>query len=314
MEFGKLEQLHDVNWSLPPDDPLSLSFLQNLPKDHEFQIYLGAPAWGHKEWIGRVYPPKTKSTDFLFHYSRKFSCIELNTTHYQIPTPDKTGKWLSQVPEGFLFCPKLYQGISHSPNGLLDVGLLQEWYAFLKNLGANRGPCFIQFSPHFDYSFKALLFRFLRQWPTEFELCLELRHPSWFQGGKVLPALTQYLQTQGMGLVITDVAGRRDVLHTSISADFLILRFIGNDLDPSDFDRAKEWSERFAKWKSQGLNKIFLIVHEPSDLHVPEMAQFFVEQLNECMDLGLRFDLVSTDDPQISLLSENSGIHLNSNP
>ncbi len=309
MEFGKLEQLHDVNWDLPPDDPLSLSFLQSLPQTQQIQIHLGAPAWGHKEWVGRIYPAKTKSTDFLFHYSRKFSCIELNTTHYQIPAPDKTEKWLSQVPEDFLFCPKLYQGISHSPNGLLDLDLLKRWYSFLKRLGSHRGPCFIQLSPHFDYSFKALLFQFLRQWPSEFELCLELRHPSWFQDGKVLPALTQYLQTRKMGLVITDVAGRRDVLHTSISAEFLILRFIGNDLDASDFDRAKTWSERFAQWKDQGLKKIFLIVHEPSDLHVPEMAQFFVQQLNEKMKLNLQFDLLPDEDSQISLLSENSAIH-----
>lgn len=305
MEFGKLNQLDRVDWKLPPNDPLSVSFFRSLPQTGEIQIYLGAPAWGHKEWIGRIYPPKTKATDFLYHYSRHFSCIELNTTHYQIPSSDKTEKWISQVAENFLFCPKLYQGISHSMNGLVDTALLKEWYRFLNDLGAHRGPCFIQFSPHFDYSFKALLFQFLRQWPQEFELCLELRHPSWFQDGKILPALTQYLQTRGMGLVITDVAGRRDVLHTSISADFLILRFIGNDLDPSDFTRAESWAQRFSQWRDLGLKKVFLIVHEPSDMHVPEMAQFFVQKLNQTMNLGLKFDLISEEPDQTSFLPPN---------
>lgn len=306
MEFGKLTEIQDIDWKLPPDDPLSVSFLQNLSPTQNLQIHFGAPAWGHKEWVGRIYPAKTKATDFLYHYSRKFDCIELNTTHYQIPTVEKAEKWVSQVPENFSFCPKLYQGISHAPNGLLDLNLLKEWYRFLEALGPNRGPCFIQFSPHFDYSFKALLFKFLQQWPSDFKLCLEFRHPSWFHEGKVLPALTQYLQKQQMGLVITDVAGRRDVLHTSISADFLLLRFVGNDLDPSDFTRAENWIHRFSQWKQQGLKKIFLIIHQPSDLHVPEMTQFFIQHLNQELDLHLQFDLISDAQAQTSFLNDES--------
>jgi len=303
MEFGKLNQITDVNWQIPKDDPLSLSFLQSLPKSGSVQVHMGAPAWSHKEWIGRIYPEKTKASAFLHHYSRHFDCIELNTTHYQIPTSEKAAKWVSDVPESFLFCPKLYQGISHSPNGLVDSSLLKEWYRFLNDLGSNLGPCFIQLSPHFDYSFKGLLFQFLQQWPKQFELCLELRHPSWFQDGKILPALTQYLQKEGIGLVITDVAGRRDVLHTSISADFLILRFIGNDLDSSDFTRADQWSQRFSQWADQGLKKIFLIVHEPSDIHIPEMAQYFAQRLNQDLNLNLGFQLIPETQTQTSFLN-----------
>ncbi len=291
MEFGKIPNVDLVDWTLPPDDPISSDFLESLSSDKPFQILMGTPAWGHKEWIGKIYPPKTKATDFLFHYSRHFDCIELNTTHYQIPSEEKAKLWLSKVPENFRFCPKLYQGISHAPGGLTDLALLKEWFQFLSNLQMNLGPCFVQLPPYFDYSMKASLFQFLQQWPDDFELTLELRHPSWFADGKILPALTQYLQKRRIGLVITDVAGRRDVLHTSISSDFVMLRFIGNNLHPSDFTRAETWMQRFAHWKSQGLQRIFLMVHEPDDVSAPEMAQFWTEELEKNLGFHHSFEL-----------------------
>jgi uncharacterized protein YecE (DUF72 family) len=303
MEFGKLANIDHVNWTLPPDDPAGLEFLQSLHShDNSFRVLMGAPAWGHKEWIGQIYPPKTKSTDFLFHYSRHFDCIELNTTHYQIPTNEKAALWRSKVPENFRFCPKLYQGISHSPGGLSDLGLLKDWYRFLGQLQPNLGPCFVQFPPYFDYSSKAQLFQFLQQWPCEFELALELRHPSWFADGKILPALTHYLQKRKVGLVITDVAGRREVLHTSISADFLMLRFVGNNLHASDFSRARTWVQRFSHWKKQGLQRVFLMVHEPDDVSAPEMAEFFSQELHETMGFQHPFELLKPEAQQTSFL------------
>lgn len=295
MEFGKISQVDHVNWTLPPDDTASISFLNTLARKNEFQVFMGTPAWAHKEWQGQIYPNNTKSTDFLNHYSRVFNCIELNTTHYQIPNEAKTEFWLSKVPSDFHFCPKIFQGISHTPSGLTDEALLQEWFRFLERLQSNLGPCFLQLPPHFSYSMKALLFQFLQKWPAQFELCLEFRHPSWFDSGRILPALTEYLQKKKIGLVITDVAGRRDVLHTSISADFTMLRFIGNDLHPSDYPRAETWAQTFSRWREAGLQRLFLMVHEPDDILAPEMADFFITKIKDSLDIAHPFRLLAKD-------------------
>lgn len=280
MEFGKISNIEDVNWSIPEDVPTSLEFLKTLPRRNEPRFFIGTPAWGHKEWIGKIYPPKTKASDFLSFYSKNFSTIEFNTVHYRIPTEAQVSAWVSQVPQGFRFCPKVFQGISHG-EGLIDKKLLQEWFRFCDQLKEYLGPCFIQFPPHFDYSRKASLFYFLEQWPKDLRLSLEFRHPSWFQGGKVLPALEKYLQQKNIGLVITDVAGRRDVLHTSISSSFLLLRFIGNNLHASDYLRSKKWAERLSQWAAQGLHEVYFFVHEPDDINSPEMAQQVILDLNE---------------------------------
>lgn len=287
MEFGKLRSVENVDWTLPPEDPQTLEYLKSLPTTGETHFFIGTPAWGHKEWIGKIYPEKTKAADFLKFYSHNFNTIELNTTHYRIPTEEQTQKWLSQVTENFVFCPKLFQGISHSESGLLAKALLTEWFRFLNNLKHHRGVCFAQFPPHFDYTRKALLFHFLQLWPAEYELALEFRHPSWFQEGRILPALTKYLQSRNVGLVITDVAGRRDVLHSSVSAPFTVLRFIGNDLHPSDFPRAKAWSLRLQQWQKAGLQKVYFFTHEPDDIKAPELAEAVIRNLNEDCGAGL---------------------------
>lgn len=280
MEFGKVDNIDHVNWSLPKDDPQTRIFLNSLSKDSECLFYVGAPSWGASEWLGRIYPPKTKTADFLFHYSRNFNCIELNTTHYRIPTTEMVKNWCGQVPETFHFCPKIYKEISHTRNGLRNKELLKEQYRSLADFEENLGPSFIQLPPYFTYENKVELFHFLEAWPSEFELLLEFRHSSWFSDNQILEPLVLYLQKKNIGIVITDVAGRRDVLHLSISAPFSMLRFIGNDLHKSDFERSLAWSKKLAEWKGYGLKKFYFMVHEADLALVPEMTDRVIEDLN----------------------------------
>jgi uncharacterized protein YecE (DUF72 family) len=288
MEFGKLEHIEHVNWDLPKEDPLTAPYLNSFKTEHHAtQFYIGAPAWGRKEWIGSIYPPKTPQSEFLFHYSRNFNTIELNTTHYRIPTPENVKLWVSKVPADFIFLPKIPQLISHEPGGLRDMDLLSTWIESIDLFGSNLGPCFLQLPPTFSYAFKSELFQFLKSWPNYYELTIELRHPSWFENGHVLAPLVEYLQGRKIGLVITDVAGRRDVLHCSVSAPFSMLRFIGNSLHPSDFLRAELWSQRLALWQKQGLKKFFFIVHQPDDIKTPEMADWVIGNLNKVCKASL---------------------------
>lgn len=278
MEFGKLANVDHVDWSLPADPPISLKFLNSLGDKNKTQYYIGAPMWGPKEWVGAIYPPGTKSADYLYHYSRNYNTIELNTTHYRIPTSEQAKLWISQVPQNFLFCPKILQTISHE--ALLDLNLLKSWWAFLDNLQSHLGPCFLQFPPNFTYRHKSLLHQFFKIWPNHYPLALEFRHPSWFDDQQILSGLTKYLQEKGIGLVITDVAGRRDVVHTSISAPYSMLRFIGNNLHGSDILRAKNWAQRIKVWNENGLQKMFVFVHEPENLPVLEMTEIMIHELN----------------------------------
>lgn len=279
MEFGKLDSIEHIDWSLPPESAATQNYLQQL-KTKKSQWYLGTPSWGSKTWLGKIYPRDAKASEFLHYYSRAFNTIELNTTHYRIPGDDQVKAWCREVTPEFLFCPKFPQDISHRPNGLQDAALLKQWQKAISEFGEHLGVSWIQLPPYFDYSQRAVLHRFLEQWPQELPLAIEFRHSSWFEIGALLPALVSYLQKRGVGLVITDVAGRRDVLHSSVSAPFVLVRFIGNELHPSDFLRAENWCERLLGWSQLGLERVFFFAHQPDDITCPELTDYLVELFN----------------------------------
>lgn len=287
MEFGKISNVDSVDWSLPADSEATRAYLQSQMPLTRPHFYLGAPAWGIRQWLGTIYPPKTKASDYLYHYSRAYQCIELNTSHYRIPSAEQVEKWASQTADNFLFCSKVHQDISHRRYGLADKTLLTAWYSYLNILKTKRGPCFLQLPPHFGYDSKYEFFQFLKQWPDEHELAIEFRHPSWFSERQILPALADYLRTRKIGCVITDVAGRRDVLHTTLSSDFTMVRFIGNDLHPSDISRMQAWAERLKEWTDLKLQRIFFFIHQPDDMLTPQMTQIVIKILNETCQADL---------------------------
>lgn len=67
MEFGRVEEneLTHINFSLPKEPSLNAQVLTG--KKINTNIYIGCAKWGRKEWIGKIYPPKTKEVDFLQH-------------------------------------------------------------------------------------------------------------------------------------------------------------------------------------------------------------------------------------------------------
>lgn len=112
MDFGKLESVDDVDWTLPSTDPLTEHYLKKI-QSQKTEWFLGTPTWGSRTWLGKIYPKDAKPTEFLHHYAQSFNTIELNTTHYRIPDNDLVKSWTEEVGSDFRFCPKFPQTISH---------------------------------------------------------------------------------------------------------------------------------------------------------------------------------------------------------
>ncbi len=82
-------------------------------------------------------------------------------------------------------------------------------------------------------------------------------------------------------MVITDVAGRRDVLHQRVTSNTVVIRFVGNNLHDSDYQRLNDWIERLYHWNLNGVENIYFFVHQPqSDLAI-DTAIYFAAQLNQ---------------------------------
>lgn len=278
MKFGKLPNISGVNFTLPNDPPNTKNVLSNLTLIPNPTLYVGCTGWSMKEWVGHVYPSNAKTKDYLLHYAKQFNTIELNTTHYRIPTLDTIYKWKSTAAADFRFCPKIPQSISHSSGMGLNDGKLRAFCEAIQQLDEKMGCCFMQMPPYFDTSRLPILATFLEKMPSTIPLAIEVRHESWFRSEAQLMPLVELAKAKNCALVVTDVAGRRDVLHQQLTNRIAMIRFVGNDLHATDYSRIDEWIQRLKTWFAQGITEAYFFTHEPDNIKAPELAKYVVEQ------------------------------------
>lgn len=260
MKFGKLENVDHVDFFLPEINfirPVELS-----PTVQNLHFFSGTTGWTHKDLKGTFYPVKIRQADQLFYYSKQCNAVELNTTHYRIPDPDLIQKWVKSVPKDFKFCPKILKYISHSKLLGVDTDRIDRFCDHIRYFGSHLGPCFLQLPPYFDPLRLRNLERFLEVFPIEIPLSIELRHPAWFDELKTLEMLASILSEQNRGLVITDVAGRRDVAHMLVTGSHLIIRFGGNGGHPSDLERMDQWKKFILQCAENKIKEVYFFSHQ----------------------------------------------------
>lgn len=285
MDFGKLPNVDNVDFNLPEDRFLSEK--KNIAQS--VQWYVGLPIWNQPAWVGKIYTYDAKEGDFLRQYAAQFSTIELNVTHYQIPSEKTVQRWKESVPNHFRFCPKFPQQISHE---LQLVGAEEQTSLFvqrIQGLGDNLGTCFLQLPPVFGPNRLPILVNYLDKLPKDFSVSVEFRHPDWFKSQEKWEEVCRILQERCVGLVLSDVAGRRDVLHMSLTNDVCMIRFVGNELHPTDYERALAWiGTKLTNWTLSTVNKVFLFIHCGENERAPELADFWISELNQRLDAGLQ--------------------------
>ncbi|MBI1224771.1 MAG: DUF72 domain-containing protein [Bacteroidetes bacterium] len=287
MEFGKLPDISQVNFRLPPDPTANASVLANGHSSlNRPSLFIGATGWSVKEWVGKIYPKGTKAPDFLRHYSQQFNTIELNTTHYRIPDIFTVQHWHDEAAADFRFCPKVLQSISHAADLGTNGELIQRFCEAMSGLGSKLGPCFIQLPPYFGVERLAVLEEFLKQFTLP--LAVEVRHGSWFQNEMNMERLFELLEKYDVSTVITDVAGRRDVAHMRLTTPKVLVRFVGNNLHPTDFTRLDDWVERLKIWFLKGLEECYFFTHEPDNLLAPDLATALFEKTKSMVGVASR--------------------------
>ena len=272
MEFGKRSDLSGVSFALPPTPPRSLRALAGTQlSDDGPWLRLGAPVWARRDWAGKLYPPEAQPREFLRHYAARLDSIELNASFYALPEQATLDGWRAETPERFRFCPKVSQQITHD-RGLR--GADEETARFcerLATLGARLGPALLQLPPWLAPDGLGLVDAFLARLPASFAMAVEFRHAAWFVGGALRPDALTVLERRGASAVITDVAGRRDACHASLTAPEVMVRFVGNAGHATDTPRVEAWIERLIAWRKEGLRSAYFFVHQPDNLLAPEL-------------------------------------------
>lgn len=288
MDFGKLQDISRVDFTLPPNHPDTLPMLQQSGSYIKPRVHVGLPVWVNKAWVGGIYPGSMRDKDALLWYGRQFNTIELNSTHYHIPSPDTVDRWRQAVPQGFTFCPKFPQLISHEAALRSTHDITAAFCAAIAGLEDKLGDAFLQLPPYFAPRQLPDLEAFLKFIPESVPIAVELRHPDWFVNNVASLPLFEVLEKHGAGTVLTDVAGRRDVLHMRLTTPSAMIRFVGNGLHPTDYTRIDAWVERLREWFDNGLRQLYFFVHEPDNTLAPELAIYLIEQLNKVCGFDLK--------------------------
>ena len=299
MDFGKRHNLAGVDFGLPAISQATRTVLGRAGGPGS--VFFGAPAWARRDWIGKLFPKGTPSRQFLALYAQQATAIELNATFYNLPSEDVIAGWAAQTPEQFRFCPKLHQAISHD-RGLLGVtAAAGRFCARFAGLGPRLGPFFLQLPPWFDINRRRVLLDFAAGFPKDQRLQVEFRHESWFAAGDLDIDVARGLEDLGVGTVITDVAGRRDVSHGRLTSGTAMVRFVGNQHDETDLPRTDAWVRRLAAWREAGLGEAYFFIHQPDDLEAPELMAAFTAR-GQAAGLPLTRLELESEKGQLSLL------------
>ncbi|HET6401987.1 MAG TPA: DUF72 domain-containing protein [Candidatus Kapabacteria bacterium] len=287
MKFGHLDEISQIDFSMPPDHPVTAKVLDKKPVKHP-NIYSGLAEWGNEGFPGKIYPKGTKAKDFLKLYGEQFKIVELNATGYRIPSVKTVEGWISAVGKDFIFCPKVSQPISQVKPLGKDPRALQQFYDAMRAFGDHLGVVFLQLHPTFSPNRYDDLVNFFDTWDHTFPLHVELRHADWFSNPEVLNNLFEAMRKRKIGTVITDTPGRRDVLHMGLTMPTAFIRFEGNELHPTDFTRLDAWTEHIKLWLDRGLETIYFFPHTTTKALTPEMSNHFLTQMNKLYRLDLK--------------------------
>ncbi|NVM66958.1 uncharacterized protein YecE (DUF72 family) [Mucilaginibacter sp. SG538B] len=290
MHFGRNDaEILNFDYHLPADTSPTTALLQKSKNSGNFKAYVGAPKWGYKNWLGGMYPRKTKDAEFLGIYAAHFNAVELSATFYQPQSPDRMFAWkqMVQAVPGFKFCPKFPQSITHMRRFRNVEEQTNEFYTGIAALGEHLGPLFLQLADNFTPNSFNDLKAYLAALPLDVPVFIEARNKNWFAVDEYRSNLFNSLRELNMGAVIADTAGRRDCLHMELTIPHAFIRFVNGGDEQTDRLRLDEWVNRLKVWKEQGLQSLYFFIHA-GDAPSLSMYNYFIAKLNRELELTIQ--------------------------
>jgi uncharacterized protein YecE (DUF72 family) len=207
----------------------------------------------------QAFPPEFRNRSRLAYYASLFDSLEVNSSFYKVPMPVTFSKWADEVPPGFRFTVKLWQGITHVTDlRFLPVDVNRFLYA-ADQLGSKKGCLLIQLPPGLKAHRIDQLDRLLEKICVAdaghaWKLAVEFRNRGWYT-----PAVEKMLERYQAVKVLQDMPASGIAEHSgnqgSDSPPFVYLRFHGPNGDYkggySDFV-LHAWAQKIRGWLQSG--------------------------------------------------------------
>ena len=291
------------------------------------KLYLGLPFWGHKEWVGRFYRPRTPAKDHLSQYGSVFNTVEGNTTFYSLPSTDSVSRWRDAVPGSFRFSFKVSRQITHELQLTGARAAMDEFLQRLSPLGSRLGPFLIQLPPSFGPDRLPTLDRFLESCPAPHRFAVEVRHRDFFADNAPARRLDDILRhrraercwmdTRALRCgeahlpEVREARRKKPDLPVRIPAldaalgSWPLIRFVAHP-DPEITEPwIRRWTGVLAQWIRQGRTPFFM-VHLPDNTGAPALAAHIHQRLSTRVGIdplpAFPADTPDLSDGQLSLL------------
>jgi len=143
------------------------------------KYYLGCSGYHYKDWKGKFYPDDLPKKQWLSHYAKVFSTVEINNTFYKLPDRSIFKEWYDQTTDDFTFTVKASRYITHMKK-LNDAGeSISNFYSQVSALEDKLG-CVLWQLPGNVHKDLNKLKKFFNNCSKEFNNVIEFRHGSWF--------------------------------------------------------------------------------------------------------------------------------------
>jgi uncharacterized protein YecE (DUF72 family) len=150
-----------------------------------------------------MYDAGTRPEGYLREYADEFASVEVDSTFYGTPQPERVRKWAAQVPDGFTFALKLPREITHERRLMASQKLVEEFVASALQFEEKLEAILIQTAPDFAPAEIETVEQFVRELPAGPRWAFEVRDKDWFHGD-VRGRLRDALGTHGVALVASD--------------------------------------------------------------------------------------------------------------
>lgn len=182
-------------------------------------LFAGTSGWAYPAWKPDFYPQKLAASKFLSFYASRLNAVEVNYTFRHLLTEKTIQNWIASTPEGFRFCIKAHQALTHVRRLKNTEDFLKRFLQSIEPLAAagRLGPALFQLPPNLKAD-ATLLSDFLALLPRAVRAAFEFRHESWFA-----EPLLEVLRSHNAALCLAE----SEKLETPdvVTADFSYYRF-----------------------------------------------------------------------------------------
>ncbi len=282
MKFGSVENPQDIDFTLPDDHHDSERILKQGKGLQN--VFIGCAKWNRQD-LKKFYPKGIK--DELAYYATQFNSIELNATFYNHFRTEQIEKWVAKTSDDFKFFPKVHRMISHIKRLNNVEESIEMYVSNIRAFGDKLGMCFLQLHDNFKPANMDRLIKAVEYWPKDIPLAIELRNTEWFNDASIANEVYSLFEHNSISNIITDTAGRRDLLHMRLTVKDVFVRYVGANHE-SDYFRLDAWHQKIKNWTDAGMENLYFFIHQNLEKESPILSAYLISKLNESLNVKLK--------------------------